>query len=164
MAMKTKSWNSQKFKEKPFLEPRLFNFNVNLWSFKPVKKHATFVEELLGKHCHWCVEGLSQFIINRVIVACEMTSDFYTVAQNKPDSTNLEIVSCCEKYFKIFLYTILEPYVMKVLEISFVILGLQLCLNYIFSEISQCIKYTRMTRSIVKYDLNKVNLSCDMGK
>ena len=71
----------------------------------------------------------------------------YTVAQNKPDSTNQEIVSCCESYFKTFLYTIIEPYVRKVLEILFVILGLQLGLNYIFLKISQCIKYTRMTRS-----------------
>ena len=65
----------------------------------------------------------------------------YTAVQNKPDSTNQAKVSCCESYFIKKLYTILEPYVRKVLEISFVILGLQLCLKYILSETSQCMKY-----------------------
>ena len=66
----------------------------------------------------------------------------YTEVQNKPDSTNHAKVIWCKSYFKKNFYTILEPY-----EILMVILGLQLCLNYILSEISQCIKYTRMTRS-----------------
>ena len=62
MATKTKSWNEQKFKEKPFLEPTLFDFNVNMRSFKPVKKHATFNEESIGKRYHWTVVQVSQWV------------------------------------------------------------------------------------------------------
>ena len=63
------------------------------------------------------------FVINQMVLF------LYTVAQNKPDSTNQAIVSCCESYFKKNFNTIQELYVRKVLEILFVILGLKLCLN-----------------------------------
>ena len=62
-------------------------------------------------------------------------SGVYTVVQNKPDSTNQAIVSCCVSYFKKHFNTIQELYVRKVLEILFVILGLKLGLNCIFLKI-----------------------------
>ena len=94
-------------------------------------------------HCKCIIFEIFEIWQEKISWRCKL----YTVAQNKPDSTNQAIVSCCESYFKNFFYAISEPYVRKVLEISFIILGLQLCLNYIFSEISQCIKYTCMTQS-----------------
>ena len=39
----------------------LFDFNVNLRSFKPVKKPVIFNDESIGKRFHWSVVGVSQF-------------------------------------------------------------------------------------------------------
>ena len=63
MVMKRKSWKWQKFKEKPFLEPRLFDFNISVWSLKHVKKHAIFDDESIGKRFHWSFVGVPQFIV-----------------------------------------------------------------------------------------------------